>query len=100
MGAFCSQSRRWAVVMKLIVSGAAKILAAGGSLLRGAEEADEPVVHRANCPRCDQKVRYGPARAGRDIVCPRCRRRWTLPGGAQSSRAVDLGGRGFVRRSA
>jgi hypothetical protein len=87
------------VVVKLIVSGAAKILAAGGSLLRGADEsAEEPVVHRANCPRCDQKVRYGPARAGRDIVCPRCRRRWTLPGGSQPARTLELHGRGLVRR--
>ena len=86
------------MVVKLIVSGAARILAAGGSLLRGADPADEPAVHRANCPRCDQKVRYGPARAGRDIVCPRCRRRWTLPGGSQPARTLELHGRGLVRR--
>jgi hypothetical protein len=78
------------VVVKLIVSGAAKILAAGGYLLGGAEPADEPEVHRATCPRCDQKVRYGPERAGRVIMCPRCRRRWTLPGDASSSRPVEL----------
>jgi len=78
------------VVVKLIVSGAARILAAGGSLLRGADPADEPAVHRANCPRCDQKVRYGAGRAGCEIMCPRCRRRWTLPGDASSSRPVEL----------
>lgn len=86
------------MVVKLIVSGAARILAAGGSLLRGAESADEPDVHRANCPRCDQKVRYGADRAGRDIMCPRCRRRWTLPGASLSSRAAELRGRSLVRR--
>ena len=86
------------MVVKLIVSGAARILAAGGNLLRGAESADEPEVHRAQCPRCDQKVRYGAGRAGRDITCPRCRRRWTLPGGSQPSRAAELHGHSLVRR--
>jgi hypothetical protein len=86
------------VVVKLIVSGAARILAAGGSLLRGADPADEPAVHRANCPRCDQKVRYGVERAGREIMCPRCRRRWTLPGASASSRPGDLRGRSLVHK--
>ncbi len=84
--------------MKLIVSGAARILAAGGTLLRGAETADEPEALRACCPRCDQRVRYGPERAGRDIMCPRCRRRWTLPGGAEPSGLAELRGRSLVRR--
>jgi hypothetical protein len=86
------------VVVKLIVSGAARILAAGGYFLRGAESADEPDVHRANCPRCDQKVRYGAGRAGCEIMCPRCRRRWTLPGASQPSGAAQLHGRSLVRR--
>jgi hypothetical protein len=38
-----------------------------------------PEVCHAHCPRCDQRVRYGTARAGSQIMCPRCRRRWTLP---------------------
>ena len=86
------------MVVKLIVSGAARILAAGGSLLRGADPADEPAVHRANCPRCDQKVRYGVEWAGREIMCPRCRRRWMLPGASASSGAAELHERSLVRK--
>jgi hypothetical protein len=30
------------------------------------------------CPRCSQKVRYHPNRAGHSGMCPQCGRRWTL----------------------
>jgi hypothetical protein len=32
------------------------------------------------------------------IMCPRCRRRWTLPGDASSSRPVELHRHGLVQR--
>ncbi len=75
------------MVVKLIVSSAARILAAGG-LLRREQPDDEREVHRANCPRCDQRVRYSPERAGRHVTCPRCRRGWTLPGAPARRRSA------------
>jgi uncharacterized paraquat-inducible protein A len=44
-----------------------------------ASEDRSPSACHAHCPRCDQRVRYGTARAGTQVRCPRCRRHWTLP---------------------
>jgi hypothetical protein len=62
-----------------IVAAAAGAIGVAVYFVRNAGRRDTPEVCRAHCPRCDQRVRYGPERAGSNIVCPRCRRRWTLP---------------------
>jgi len=68
------------VVEVLIVAGVLTVLAACGYFIYTSRRRDQPEVHHAHCPRCDQRVRYGIGRAGNQIRCPRCRRTWTLPG--------------------
>jgi hypothetical protein len=67
------------MIILLLLAVAVAMLAVAGYYLRGGDDGDEPVVHRANCPRCDQRVRYTADDVGLEIICPRCRRRWTLP---------------------
>jgi len=73
------------MVIALILAGATATLAGAGYFVWASGRRAEPVVHHARCPKCDQKVRYGPARAGQQIPCPRCRRRWTLPATGETS---------------
>ncbi len=71
-----------------VIAAAALALGLGAYFVRGGSRRDTPAVCRAHCPRCEQKVRYGPARSGTQIACPRCRRRWTLPGSPALAPAV------------
>ena len=85
----------------LIPAGAVAILAAVGYFVYTSRRRDEPEVHHAHCPRCDQRVRFGPDRAGSQVRCPRCRRPWTLPGtpiATAVAARVAVGDRGLVRR--
>jgi hypothetical protein len=66
------------LILAIVAAGAGAIGLAV-YFVRNAGRRDTPAVCRAHCPRCDQRVRYSPARAGSHIACPRCRRRWTLP---------------------
>jgi hypothetical protein len=73
------------------------ILAAVCCLLRASRRPREAAFHYFRCPDCGQKMRYAASRAGRDAICPRCRRRWTLPATPQplaSPEAVPAVGRG------
>lgn len=85
------------MVVALIVAGVAAILAAGAYFLRAPGRRGEPAVHHARCPDCGQKVRYAPSRSGREAMCPRCRRRWTLPATPQPLEAPALSGRPYGR---
>ncbi len=75
------------MVEVLIVAGAVAVLAAGGTLAYAFGRREKPDVNHAHCPRCDQRVRFGSARAGQQIRCPRCRRNWTLPGTCETPAA-------------
>jgi hypothetical protein len=85
------------VVVALIVAGVAAILAAACYFLRGGRRLGEALVHHARCPDCAQKVRYAPSRAGREAMCPRCRRRWTLPETPQPLPALEPSVRPYGR---
>jgi hypothetical protein len=67
------------VVVLRIITRAVATLVSAGYFGRDGGRRDEPEVCHTRCPRCDQKVRYAANRASREAMCPRCRRRWTLP---------------------
>jgi hypothetical protein len=77
------------MIILAIVAAGAVALGLGAYFFRGRSRQDSPTVCRAHCPRCDQRVRYGEERAGMQIACPRCRRRWTLPGATASIPATS-----------
>ncbi|HLN26953.1 MAG TPA: hypothetical protein VK395_04370 [Gemmataceae bacterium] len=50
------------------------------------------------CPRCNQKVRYLAAKAGRGGMCPRCGERWTLPAMPQNVQGSDPDHASYLER--
>ena len=88
------------MVALLTVVAAVAALGVAGYLVWPRERPDEEDVCRARCPRCDQKVRYGAARASRQVMCPRCRRRWILPATPQPLPALPRASALLRRRSA
>jgi hypothetical protein len=66
------------IILAIVAVGAGAVGLAVYFVRSGGHRQSQEVC-RAHCPRCDQRVRYSEARAGTQIACPRCRRRWTLP---------------------
>jgi len=50
------------------------------------------------CTRCNQKVRYLAAKAGRGGMCPRCGERWTLPAAPQTVPGSDPDHASYLER--
>lgn len=86
------------MIVTLITLGTLAALAAGYAYLRFRPVKEQP-FHYCRCPGCEQKIRYAETKAGREVMCPRCRQRWSLPATPQAlPRAERLnavsGGRG------
>ena len=63
-----------------VLSLAVVVLATAGAILyvRRRQPQEEPYYY-FRCPECGQKVRYLASKAGRECMCPRCGKKWTLP---------------------
>jgi hypothetical protein len=85
------------VAVAAAVAVAVAVVGVGGYFLRGRAPTEKPTVHHARCPRCEQKVRYSPGRAGRHVTCPRCRRHWLLPETPQPLVTASYGRRPLQR---
>ncbi len=59
--------------------GATAMLAIAGYLVLRARSGQEELLHWLRCPACNQKLRYPARKVGGEGVCPRCKRRLTLP---------------------
>ena len=82
----------------LLVLGTVAILAAAGYFLLWSDRHPEEVeLHYFRCPECGQKMRYAAARAGRNAICPRCKRHSTLPATPQPLAKADAVAAGSVR---
>ena len=74
------------IVGMMIVGGVLAFVVGGAYFLGVARRCAEPEVHRCRCPHCRQKVRDRGSWVKRELLCPRCRRRLTLPLPAQPQR--------------
>src|SRR5260370_20057159 len=104
IAALVQEMRRPAMSVTILVAvGTVAILTVVGCVLRAGRRPGEVAHHYFRCPDCGQKMRYAASRAGRDAICPRCRRRWTLPATPQPLAKQEAGagqgrGRGLVLR--
>src|SRR5262249_15274854 len=67
-------------MLRTILSLAVVVLAAAVAIFYvWRRHHQEETFHYFRCPECGQKVRYLASRAGREAMCPRCAKKWTLP---------------------
>ncbi len=72
-------------MMPIILVGAVIVLAVGGCAWVRARSSQVREPHSFRCPRCGQKLRSQPNRAGRDVTCPGCKHRFSLPADPQAT---------------
>jgi hypothetical protein len=66
-------------VLITLVALATLLAGAGYLYLRQGEEATEEAFTYLRCPGCNQKLRCSSGKAGRAVMCPRCRQSLRFP---------------------
>ena len=86
-------------MIQAVLIGAVAVLSVGGYACVRRQARAGRGAHSCRCPRCGQKLRYAPGRAGRAAACPACRHPLTLPSVAHVlPRADDPAGGYRLRR--
>jgi len=84
----------WAAMTALtgiLLLGGVAALAIGSYFFWPPRPAQEEVFYHFQCPACGRKLRFRARRAGKQGICPRCRKRCTYPKSSASAQAQPGG---------
>jgi ribosomal protein L37AE/L43A len=85
-------------MMPIVLVATATVFAVGGCAWVRARSGPVRELHWFRCPRCGQKLRYQPNRAGRIVACPGCKHGFALPAEPQTTPSAGSSAEGYRLR--